>query len=89
MVMSEQEAEFDWSPLGEAWWMEAAATCGATPLQARFGCCRHRGMTQAGAARLAGYGGGQDGVRKAGSQAAKSVAVCNMLALAQAETNAA
>jgi hypothetical protein len=87
MVMSEQETEFDWSPLGEAWWMEAAATCGATPLQARFGCCRHRGMTQAGAARLAGYGGGPDGVRKAGSQAAKSTAVCNMMALAQAETS--
>jgi hypothetical protein len=78
--------EFDWSPLGEAFWNEAGATCGATPLQVRFACCRHRGMTAAGAARAAGYSGDDDSIRQAGSRAAKSTAVMNLLALATAES---
>jgi hypothetical protein len=77
--------EFDWSPLGEAFWTEAAATTGATMLQARFACCRHNGMTATGAARLAGYAQEGDGIRQSGSRAAKSTAVLNMLALAVAE----
>jgi hypothetical protein len=80
------EESFDWDPLGEAFWMEAAATTGATALQARFACCRHRGMTATGAARLAGYAQEGDGIRQAGSRAAKSTAVMNMLALAVAES---
>jgi hypothetical protein len=82
MFMTE---EFDWSPLGEAFWTEAAATTGATMLQARFACCRHRGMTATGAARLAGYTADGDGIRQSGSRAAKSTAVMNLLALAVAE----
>jgi hypothetical protein len=83
MFMSE---EFDWSPLGEAFWMEAAATTGASLLQARFACCRHNGMTATGAARLAGYAQEGDGIRQSGSRAAKSTAVLNLLALAVAES---
>ena len=84
--MNEQTFEgFDWSPLDEAFWLEAQKTCGATDLQVRFGCCRHRGMTAAGAARAAGYSGDDESIRQAGSRAAKSTAVMNMLALAKAE----
>jgi hypothetical protein len=78
--------EFDWSPLNEAFWVEAGKTTGATPLQVRFACCRHRGMTAAGAARAAGYSGDDDSIRQAGSRAAKSTAVLNLLALATAES---
>jgi hypothetical protein len=84
--MSEQETEFCWDPLGEAFWTEAGATTGATPLQVRFACCRHRGMTAAGSARAAGYSGDDDSIRQAGSRAAKSTAVMNLLALATAES---
>jgi hypothetical protein len=85
LFMTEQKSEFNWDPLGEAFWTEAAATTGATMLQARFACCRHRGMTATGAARLAGYTADGDGIRQSGSRAAKSTAVMNLLALAVAE----
>jgi len=78
--------EFDWSPLGEAFWTEAASTVGATPLQAKFACCRHRGMTAAGSARASGYSGDKVSIRQAGHRAAKSTAVLNMLSLARAQT---
>src|SRR5262249_3734520 len=80
------ETDFDWSPLGEAFWKEAAGTVGATPLQAKFACCRQRGMTATGAARASGYSGDKVSIRQAGSRAAKSTAVTNMLALARAQT---
>src|SRR5262249_46420476 len=80
------ETGFDWAPLGEGFWTEAAATVGATPLQAKFACCRHRGMTAAGSARASGYSGDKVSIRQAGSRAAKSTAVMNMLSLARAQT---
>src|SRR5262249_16412752 len=80
------ETDFDWSPLGEAFWKEAAGTVGATPLQAKFACCRQRGMTATGAARASGYSGDKATIRQAGSRAARSSAVMNLLALAKAET---
>jgi hypothetical protein len=81
--------EFSWDPRGEAFWLEAQKTSGATDLQVRFACCRARGMTATAAARAAGYGGDDDNIRQAGHRAAKSTAVMNMLALAQAEPPAA
>jgi len=84
--MNEQAfADFDWSPLGEGFWLEAQKTTGATDQQTRFACCRHRGMTAVGSAKLAGYAGSDVAIRKAGSQAAKGTAVTNMMALAAAE----
>jgi hypothetical protein len=77
--------EFDWSPLGEGFWLEAQKTCGASDLQARFACCHHRGMTATGAARAAGYSGDDASIRQAGHRAAKSNAVVNVLQLAAAE----
>jgi hypothetical protein len=56
------EADFDYSPLGESFWNEAAATTGATELQKKFACARHRGMTASGAARAAGYAGDDDSI---------------------------
>src|SRR5262249_2787142 len=79
-----EETEFDWSPLGPEWWSEAGKTCGASELQIRFACCRHKGMTAAGAAREAGYSGDSDCIRQAGSRAAKTTAVIAMLAMAEA-----
>src|SRR5262245_12342470 len=80
------ETDFDWSPLGEGFWTEAAATVGATSLQARFAACRHRGMTATGSARASGYSGDKVSIRQAGHRAAKSTAVMNLLALAKAES---
>lgn len=85
MGMSEQTSEFDWSPLGEAFWAEAQKTCGASDLQTRFACCRVRGMTAVGSARAAGYTGDNQTLRQAGSRAAQSTAVMNLLALSKVE----
>ncbi len=84
--MSDETESFDWSPLGESWWTEAAATTGASVLQARFACCRHRGMTATLSAKLAGYSGSNDSIRQVGSRTSKTTAVMNILALAVAET---
>jgi hypothetical protein len=83
--MNEQISEFDWSPLGEAFWIEAQKTTGASDLQVRFACCRHRGMSASGSARAAGYTGDNDTIRQAGSRAAKTTAVMELLSLAAAE----
>ncbi len=80
------EENFDWGHLGQAWWEEAAATAGATPLQTRFAAARHRGMSATGAAKVSGYSGDDDSIRQAGSRAAKSTAVMNLLAMARAES---
>jgi hypothetical protein len=84
MRMDEQ-TEFDWSPLGSAFWEEAKKTTGASDLQVRFAACRHRGMTAVGSAKAAGYSGDADSIRQAGSRAAKSTAVMAMVQLAQIE----
>jgi len=83
--MSDETSEFDWSPLGEGFWLEAQKTCGASDAQTKFACARHRGMTATGAARSSGYAGDDNTLRQAGHRAAKSNAVMNMMALAQAE----
>ena len=83
--MNEQTTEFDWLPLGSAFWEEAKKTTGASDLQVRFAACRHRGMTAVGSAKAAGYSGDADSIRQAGSRAAKSTAVMAMVQLAQIE----
>jgi hypothetical protein len=83
--MNEQTTEFDWSPLGSGFWEEAKKTTGASDMQVRFAACRHRGMTAVGSAKAAGYSGDAASIRQAGSRAAKTTAVMNLLALAQAE----
>jgi hypothetical protein len=79
------ESDFDWSPLGEGFWLDAQKTTGASTVQTRFACCRHQGKTATLSAKLAGYGGEGMGLRTAGSRAAKSNAVVALVQLAQIE----
>jgi hypothetical protein len=74
--------EFSWAPLGEARWRELAQSAGASELQLRFAVARFGGATATGAARLAGYSGDKDALRRAGYAAARSTAVANLLELA-------
>jgi hypothetical protein len=83
--MTKPDDDEFWQPLGKPFWDEAAKTTGATELQVRFACCRHRGMTASGAARAAGYGGSDENLRQTGSRTAKSSTIMNLLALAAAE----
>ena len=78
--------EMNWGELGEQWWKETGATVGATEQQIVFACCFHQGMTATASARVAKYGGNDDGIRQSGHRAAHSVAVMNLLSLAHAET---
>jgi hypothetical protein len=77
--------DFSYDPLGEAFWLDAQKTCGATDLQVRFAVCRHRGMTATRAAKLAGYAGDDDSIRQAGHRAARTNCVVAMLDLAKVE----
>jgi hypothetical protein len=80
-----EQTDFDWSPLGSAFWVEAQKTTGASDQQTRFACCRYRDMSATGSARSSGYVGEGVTLRQAGSRAAKSTAVMQLLALASAE----
>ena len=76
---------FDWGPLGETWWHETAGQLGASPLQARFACAKHRGCSNTEAARQAGYKAEGDGIRSAGYRAMRSNIVERLLAFAASE----
>jgi len=81
--------DFDWSPLGESFWRSAAESCQHKPseLQLRFACLKHSGLNATDSARGAGYQANDDeGMRQQGSRAAKTTAVCELLAYAHAET---
>jgi hypothetical protein len=79
---------FNWGSLGLEWWANAKTICGATALQTRFACGRHRGLSKTLAAKQAGYSeGNKDGaIRQAGSRVSGEMAVMRLLAMAQAET---
>jgi hypothetical protein len=87
-MMSEEQTTFEWSPLGEKWWREAAAACThkLSERQLRFAVVRHDGLTATDAARRAGYTGEGERMRQAGSRADRSAAVQELLAYAHAET---
>jgi hypothetical protein len=81
---------FDWSPLGEQFWINAGRDAkGATPEQIRIACCLHRGMTMKASAAAAGYRGTDDAMKKHGSRAAQTVAVRTMIAIAVGEDGGA
>jgi hypothetical protein len=83
--------DFDWGELGEQWWRDTGAQCGATNLQIRFACARYAGASATGAARLAGYTDSEQdksAIRQSGYKALRTTAVANMLALAAAEDKA-
>ena len=72
----------DWCPLGEQRWRELGEAAGCTELQLRFGVARFQGASQTAAARLAGYEGSGDTLRRAGYAACRSTGVQNLLELA-------
>jgi hypothetical protein len=84
----DEQTEFSWAPLGEQWWRTAAESCTHKPSekQLRFAVGRHDGLLANDAARRAGYPGDREALRHAGSRAAKSTAVQELLAYAFAET---
>jgi hypothetical protein len=78
--------DFDWGQLPREWWLETAATCGATEKHAKFAAAKHRGATNADAARASGFGAGNDkSARSEGYRLARSNRIMNLLALAATE----
>ena len=71
-----------WSPLGEEAWRQLADGTGASELQLKFAAARFSGASASGAAKLAGYSGDAEGIRRAGYTALRSTAVQNLLELA-------
>lgn len=73
--MNDAVDEIPWGELGEAWWLEAADAGRWSRQQAKFAACQEAGMTQHAAAKLAGYSGEGDQLRKIGSATANTVGV--------------
>jgi len=73
-------------PFGEAKWKEFQETVRASDLQLRFAVARFNGATASAAAKIAGYAGDKDEIRRAGYSAVRSAAVVALIELA--ETNA-
>jgi hypothetical protein len=84
MEETEQES-FNWGELGEQWWRDAGAQFKSSEQQIKFACAKHRGASNAGAAREAGYRGDEDSIRQSGYKAFRTTSVQNLLALAAAE----
>ena len=80
--MTDDSDSFDWGALGEARWRELGETTGASHLQLRFAVARFSGASATRAAKLAGYSGDSDALRRAGYSAVRSTAVQNLLELA-------
>ncbi len=55
-----------WQPFGEIRWRDFAETAGATELQLKFAVARFSGASAAAAAKIAGYAGDHDSMRRAG-----------------------
>jgi hypothetical protein len=72
-----------WKPFGEAQWREFATTVSASELQLRYAVCRFNGSTATAAAKLAGYAGDKEAIRRAGYSATRSTAVVALLELAE------
>lgn len=72
--------EIPWgkAPLGESFWLAEAASGRWSVQQAKFAACRQARFTQARAAKLAGYSGDADQLRKIGSATDKTVGVIKM-----------
>jgi hypothetical protein len=76
------DTAFDWSPLGEQRARELGEAAGCSELQLRYGVARLQGASQTAAARIAGYEGSGDALRRAGYAACRSTGVQNFLELA-------
>jgi hypothetical protein len=79
---------FDWGALGETVWKELQEATGASDLQLKFAVLRFGGATATKAAKLAGYQGDSESIRRAGYSALRSTAVQNLLELASVKAPA-
>jgi len=79
--------DFDWSPLGSFWWASAAEKYRATVRQTRFACAKHRGASNTGAAREAGYSAQKNAIRQIAYRVYRSNVVQNLLAFAEKHQN--
>ena len=52
--------DFDWGQLSRDFWLATAQTVGATEKHAKFAAAKFRGATNADAARVSGFGSGND-----------------------------
>lgn len=76
---------FDWGSLGPEKWKEFQEITQASDLQVRFAVARHGGATATAAAKIAGYAGDHEAIRRAGYSALRSTAVVALLDLATVE----
>jgi hypothetical protein len=80
------ETAMDWGSLPEEWWLKTAAAIGASERMARFCAAKHRGASNADAARVAGYGaGGGASARSEGYRLIRSNKAMQLLSMAVAE----
>ena len=87
-MTEETTDDFDWNPLGAAWWADAGKQLGAKPRQIMFATAKHRGCSNTEAARQAGYGGGDsNSIRSTGYRLARSNITERLLAFAAAEAS--
>jgi hypothetical protein len=84
-MVSTFDDQYDWGPLGRAFWSRAALETGATPLQARFAVAKTRGLGHAAAARAAGCG---RMAKSQGYEMSRNPKVVAMLAMAATSTKA-
>jgi hypothetical protein len=80
--MTDTNSDDFYKPFGEAKWREFQETVQASDLQLKFAVARFNGATAAAAAKIAGYAGDHDAIRRAGYQAVRSAAVVALLDLA-------
>jgi hypothetical protein len=73
-----------WKPFSESEWRDFASTVSASELQLKFAVARFNGATATAAAKVAGYAGSHDELRRAGYSAVRSAAVVALLDLATA-----
>ena len=84
--MTDNMSDDFFKPFGGAKWKEFQETVRASDLQLRFAVARFNGSTASAAAKIAGYAGDKDELRRAGYSATRSTAVVALIELA--ETNA-
>jgi hypothetical protein len=73
-----------WRPFGESQWRELADAAQASELQLKFSCARFNGSSASAAAKIAGYAGDDEALRRAGYSAVRSAAVVALIELAEA-----
>jgi hypothetical protein len=77
---------FDYSPLGQSWWIQTARELGASDKQTKFAASKHRGCSNTRAAEESGYTATTEaGLRTTGYRLFRSNIVQRLLAMTVAE----